>query len=37
VGSSQQATQSSDLLALEAVVEKWSQEYHASSLTVDNI
>ena len=31
------ATQSNDLLVLEAVVEKWSQECHASSLTVENI
>ena len=34
---SYQATQSNDLLALGAVVEKWSQEYHASGLTVENI
>ena len=32
-----QATQSNDLLALGAVVEKWSQEYHATGLSVDNI
>jgi hypothetical protein len=32
-----QATQSNDLLALEAVVEKWSQEYHATGLTVENV
>ena len=31
------ATQANDLLALEAVVEKWSQEYHATGLTVENI
>jgi hypothetical protein len=34
---SYQATQSNDLLALGAVVEKWSREYHASGLTVENI
>jgi hypothetical protein len=34
---SYQATQSNDLLALEAVVEKWTQEYHANGLTVENI
>jgi hypothetical protein len=34
---SYQATQSNDLLALEAVVEKWTQEYHATGLSVENI
>jgi hypothetical protein len=34
---SYQATQSNDLLALEAVVEKWNREYHATGLTVENI
>ena len=34
---SYQATQSNDLLALEAVVEKWSQEYHATCLSVENV
>jgi hypothetical protein len=32
-----QATQSNDRLALEAVVEKGSQEYHAIDLTVENV
>ena len=32
-----QATQANDRLALEAVVEKWSREYHAAGLTVENI
>lgn len=32
-----QATQSNDLLELEAVVEKWSREYHSTGLTVENI
>lgn len=32
-----QATQSNNLLALEAVVERWSQEYHATGLTVENV
>jgi hypothetical protein len=32
-----QATQSIDRLALEAVVEKWSREYHATGLTVENV
>ena len=34
---SYQAIQSNDLLALGAVVEKWSQEYRAFGLTVENI
>ncbi len=34
---SYQATQSNDLLKLEAIVEKWSKEYNASGLTVENI
>ncbi|HVM70697.1 MAG TPA: DUF3795 domain-containing protein [Anaerolineales bacterium] len=32
-----QATQSNDILALEAVVEKWTQEYHAPGITVENV
>jgi hypothetical protein len=32
-----QATQSNDLLMLEAIVEKWSRQYNASGLTVENI
>jgi hypothetical protein len=31
------ATRSNDLLMLEAIVEKWSKEYNASGLTVDNV
>ncbi len=31
------ATQSNDLLALEAVIEKWSRAYHTTGLTVENI
>jgi len=34
---SYQATQSNDLLKLEAIVEKWSKEYNARGLTVENI
>ena len=34
---SYQATQANDLLMLEAVVEKWTKEYHAPGLTVENI
>jgi hypothetical protein len=34
---SYQATQSNDLLALEAVVEKWSREFHTTGLDVENI
>ncbi|MGD0876979.1 MAG: DUF3795 domain-containing protein [Anaerolineales bacterium] len=34
---SYQATQSNDRLPLEAVVKKWSREYHATGLTVENI
>jgi len=34
---SYRATQSNDLLMLEAIVQKWSEEYHASGLTVENI
>ncbi|MGB8215189.1 MAG: DUF3795 domain-containing protein [Anaerolineales bacterium] len=32
-----QATRSNDLLALEAIAEKWSKEYNAPSLTVESI
>jgi hypothetical protein len=32
-----QATQSNDRLALETVVEKWSRDYHAAGLTVENV
>jgi hypothetical protein len=31
------ATQANDLLKLETVVEKWTSEYHATGLTVENI
>jgi len=31
------ATQANDLLALERVAEKWSQEFNAPGLTADNI
>ena len=34
---SYRATQSNDLLMLEATVDKWSKEYNASGLTVENI
>jgi hypothetical protein len=34
---SYQATQSNDLLMLEHIAEKWTQEYHVSGLTVDNV
>ena len=31
------ATQAGDLLALEGVVEKWTKEYNAPGMTVENI
>jgi hypothetical protein len=34
---SYKATQSDDFLMLEAIVEKWTKEYNASGLTVENI
>jgi hypothetical protein len=34
---SYQASQTNDLLMLEVIVEKWTKEYNASGLTVENI